>query len=154
MMEFCSAVRAIGFCGSLKTLWNELDSDGTGMVSLDEICPEAGALTTEFRRRLIVHGGGHLVLAWKGLLDTDGSGRVEKQEFLDCCQKIHFSGDARKLFGWYDYDHSGYITLEEIDPVAYQQLQRGDDERGLLVLDGQSHERGGAFAPTEGSKRR
>ena len=30
------------------------------------------------------------------------------------------------MFEWYDYDHSGYITLDEIDHQAAAQLQRQD----------------------------
>ena len=35
--------------------------------------------------------------------------------------------NAKKIFAFLDYDHSGFLTLEELDPHAYDCIMRGDD---------------------------
>merc|ERR1719215_1205851 len=48
--EFCESLRKLGYCGSVKQLWHELDTDKTGLITLDEIDPEAHASLTAFRK--------------------------------------------------------------------------------------------------------
>jgi len=69
--EFCTAVRAQGFVGSLKALWKEYDKDGEGFISMYEFCPEIAALMSSFKSFLREKHEGSLVKAWKKSLDLD-----------------------------------------------------------------------------------
>lgn len=67
---------------------------------------------------------GSLVKAWKESLDVDKSGKVTKEEFLACMEKLSFAGDANRVYKLLDFDLSGHITLEEIDPKAADEMAR------------------------------
>merc|ERR1719305_2128554 len=47
-IEFCNSCRNIGFAGSLKSLWKEMDDDESGFISIDEFCPEISRLYKYF----------------------------------------------------------------------------------------------------------
>ena len=68
------------------------------------------------------------------LLDPGKANRCPKEVFMKVCKDIGCEQYSKKLFNWMDFNHSGDITLEEIDPIAYLQMQRGDHEMGLLVI--------------------
>ena len=72
-------------------------------------------------------------MAWKRLLDPDNSGRCTKTELEKAIQVLRLDVDTEVLFGYLDYDRSGFITLEEVDQKAFEAMMRGDD---LLGLDG------------------
>merc|ERR1719326_968200 len=133
--EFCTAVRAQGFAGSLKDLWKEYDKDGEGFISMDEFCPEIAALMSSFKSFLKEKHEGSLVKAWKKSLDLDKSGSIKKDELVEAMKKLGWDGDAARVYSLLDFDHGGSVTLEEIDPKAAQAMARGDDELGLDVED-------------------
>merc|ERR1719456_1208615 len=74
-VEFCQAVRAIGYVGNLRKLWDELDADHSGTISLEEICPDADKEINEFRR-ILSEKYGNTIKAWKHGLDVQRQGRV------------------------------------------------------------------------------
>jgi Ca2+-binding EF-hand superfamily protein len=125
-MEFCAACRRVGFAGKVKALWNELDQDGTGLITLDEIDREAATLLDSFRQFLMQQGG--ILKGWQNVLDKDNSGQVTKDEFLKACADHNFRDAPKALFEHLDYDYSGFITLEEIDEDAYNAQARGEEE--------------------------
>jgi Ca2+-binding EF-hand superfamily protein len=131
---FCKACRDTGYNGNIKKLWNQLDYDGSGFISIDEIAPVQGAMMTQFKQLLRDCHGGSLVRAWKETLDVEKASRVSLERFIPACESLGISTElAYKTFLWLDYDHSGFISLDEIDQEAQRQLERGDDEIGLDV---------------------
>ena len=46
--EFFMFLRKIGFGGNAKQLWNDMDDDGSGFISLQELDPEAHEGTTRY----------------------------------------------------------------------------------------------------------
>merc|ERR1711964_486644 len=62
---------------------------------------------------------------WKGCMDKDGSGRVEKSEFLAACEELQYEHDANRLFALFDWDSSGFVSIEEIDAKAAEAMGRG-----------------------------
>jgi len=145
-VEFCNAVRAEGFNGSLKALWKELDADGEGFISMSEFAPQVSELVDSFIKCLKDNHEGSIVKAWKKSLDTDKSGSVSKEEFIEAMGKMGFTGNAARVFKLYDIDGGGNITLEEIDPNAYQAMLRGDDLLGLDVEQPKESMAGKSFA--------
>jgi Ca2+-binding EF-hand superfamily protein len=129
--NFFASARAIGYCSSLNSLWRDLDADETGFITMDELDPEAASLTLGFKDKLKEHYGS-VLQAWLKI-DANGTGRVEEPELAEVCKRLGYHGKAKKLFAWYDYDHSGFISLDEIDPEAAASWRRGDHEHGLLA---------------------
>merc|ERR1719174_1056400 len=69
---------------------------------------------------------GTILRAWK-TIDDDGSGRIERHELKEAMAKIKWDGDVDKIFDMLDYDHSGFISIDEIDIDTARALARGDD---------------------------
>merc|ERR1719482_1271020 len=132
--SFCKACRDTGYNGNIKKLWAQLDYDDSGFISIDEIAPVQGAMMQQFKQLLRDTHGGSLVRAWKETLDVEKAGNVPLERFVPACEALGIPADlAYRTFLWLDYDHSGFISLDEIDAEAQRQLERGDDEIGLDI---------------------
>jgi hypothetical protein len=67
-------------------------------------------------------------------LDIEKASRVSLERFVPACESLGIPAElAYRTFLWLDYDHSGFISLDEIDAEAQRQLERGDDEIGLDI---------------------
>ncbi len=56
------------------------------------------------------------------LFDRDGSGAIEKDEFVDAIGRVVFGSQSDKLsflFGFHDHDHDGFIVRAELDRLIY-----------------------------------
>lgn len=115
-MEFCTAVRGLGYEGAIKALWHSLDTDKTGWVSLDELVPGAARELRIFRG-LLEKKYSDIETAWRRGLDLDGSGGMRLDEFEEACSRIGYTGDARRLFQYLDVDihGTGRITIDELE---------------------------------------
>eukprot|EP00928_Gymnodinium_smaydae_P020502 TRINITY_DN1791_c0_g2_i1.p1 TRINITY_DN1791_c0_g2~~TRINITY_DN1791_c0_g2_i1.p1 ORF type:complete len:1251 (-),score=231.11 TRINITY_DN1791_c0_g2_i1:58-3738(-) len=122
-VEFCLAMRDVGFKGNMKKLWKELDQDGSGFITLDELDPEGSAAIKEFRH-LAIEKYGNFLEAW-GKFDSNKTNSVDIDEFVTGCADLGYSKDARKLFK-YLLDKPGltFLTLADIDAEAAQELYR------------------------------
>lgn len=78
--EFIEATRHIGYVGNLRTLWFNLDRDGSGAISLKELDPSAAHDLDKFRFRCTSKFGS-MEACWQKRLDKDRSGFVQIEEF-------------------------------------------------------------------------
>jgi len=65
---------------------------------------------------------GHMLKAWRKLLDRDGSTTCSWQEFQVAAKRIKFGGDVAGAWLALDEDLSGFITLNELDIEAHESL--------------------------------
>jgi len=80
--------------------------------------------TLEQFRQALRKQYGHLVRAWRRLLDVDGNMYVTKTELFKACKAIGFSRNLRFLWSALDADGNGLATLEELDVRAALTLGR------------------------------
>merc|ERR1719174_819860 len=59
--EFGRISRELGITGSLATLWRELDADGGGFITLDELAPDQAIELNVFKGTLVRKGRGNLL---------------------------------------------------------------------------------------------
>jgi len=125
--EFCVAMRRMGFSGNIQAIFNELDSNGAGAITLHDLDPAAAQLLADFRKCLLDRYGTY-IKAWK-VLDESRNGIVEENELVESCVKMNFGGDARLLYK-YLLDGPGKtgIHMEDLDPAAMQAFYRGELE--------------------------
>eukprot|EP00931_Biecheleriopsis_adriatica_P115708 TRINITY_DN91474_c0_g1_i1.p1 TRINITY_DN91474_c0_g1~~TRINITY_DN91474_c0_g1_i1.p1 ORF type:complete len:1189 (-),score=291.97 TRINITY_DN91474_c0_g1_i1:162-3728(-) len=127
--EFCNACRRMGYHGNMKKLWKELDSNRNGHVSIIELDPEVGRYMGTFKLALL-HKYGDMLSAWKKGLDRNKNGRIELKEIESCLAELGTDLDPGKLWGMLR-PVTGALTLNDLDPDAYQRWQAGD-EGGIL----------------------
>ena len=90
-LEFCTAVRAIGYTGSLKKLWAEFELGPGSFITLAHLDPDADRLLESFFDHLEKKHG-NVLTAWTKAFDTHGSGHVEKELFVERCRALGFPG--------------------------------------------------------------
>jgi len=65
---------------------------------------------------------GHLLKAWRLLLDVDDSNHLSWAEFRDACKRIKFDGNVGACWRALDTDMSGTITMNEYDKESFEIL--------------------------------
>jgi len=132
--EFVNAVRSFGFTYPAKLLFHGLDLGGTksiveeDLLFLDKwrppaflVAPPNPQAAEEVKALLLKTHKNHLK-AWRHILDVDASNHCNYDEFEAACKKIGYRGDVPGAWRALDTDLSGYITLQEIDPVSSETL--------------------------------
>mmetsp|Transcript_16697 Transcript_16697/g.35408 ORF Transcript_16697/g.35408 Transcript_16697/m.35408 type:complete len:613 (-) Transcript_16697:116-1954(-) len=108
--EFRKACHDVGYAGLPQDLWNDLDMNVDGKVSLWEIDKDtAGVL--EAIHACAVEKCGSWKAAWSEVFDTRKDDRVELKAFEDACEALGYAGDAEFLFHLLDTDRTRYLTL-------------------------------------------
>jgi hypothetical protein len=80
-VEFTDACRAIGYAGSSKKLWRELDDDDSGVISLEELDPEIFMLVQNFYERMYAKFNKNMIRAWVHL-DPKKTQRCDEKAFV------------------------------------------------------------------------
>jgi len=78
--------------------------------------------TPEEFEDLCVRKFGSLTAAWRMCLDADGNGKLTFNEFCQGLRRLGFAGDLKAMWKHYDCDRSGHISLQEIDPKGFEEL--------------------------------
>jgi len=124
--EFCIACRKMGYHGNLKLLWNELDANNNGFVSVGEIDPKVAKTVGTFKLELMYHYG-DMLSAWQKGLDVNGTGRIEEREVKECCDRLGLSLNSKELFDMLRGSPCGLgLTLAEFDPDAHRRFMTSD----------------------------
>lgn len=133
--RFYSVVRATGFEGSVKALWNELSRNG--WISLDELDPEAAKDLRHFRS-LLEDNFPTLEAAWHHGLDKSGLGHLSPNAFAEACRDLGYHRDPQRLFKHFSTVESrnGRIRMESI---AWLGLPR-ETAKGLVKPLGTWHQ--------------
>ncbi|CAJ1426521.1 unnamed protein product [Effrenium voratum] len=125
--EFCLVLSRLGLRGEVRSLWTELTKkDETGFLSFRDLDPQTDQMVSELREKLTQEFQ-NMLLAWIKGLDTRGTGLVSEKQFLRCCQKVGFTGDAKDLFHRLKPDAGrSLMTIQDFDTKAFHALSRGD----------------------------
>eukprot|EP00747_Dinoflagellata_sp_TGD_P027280 gnl/TRDRNA2_/TRDRNA2_132519_c0_seq1.p1 gnl/TRDRNA2_/TRDRNA2_132519_c0~~gnl/TRDRNA2_/TRDRNA2_132519_c0_seq1.p1 ORF type:complete len:1424 (-),score=306.60 gnl/TRDRNA2_/TRDRNA2_132519_c0_seq1:173-3874(-) len=124
--EFGQALHRLGITANIKQLWSELDVSKSGYICFEDFDPEAHAMLSEFKTK-ITQEYGNMLLGWMKAIDHGGTGCVDEAQFLKCCEKIGYTGNAKKLFRLMKPEVGRhFITLLDIDVSAHNALVRGD----------------------------
>merc|ERR1712217_238323 len=96
--DFSEACRQLGI-QKVKQLWNAIDKDGNGQISLIELDAETASAFGEFES-LLVEKYGHTKEGWRAVFVDPASDctRCLKETFVQKCRELGYSGDAGRLF--------------------------------------------------------
>jgi len=101
--DFCRACRHMGCDGESRVLWEALDANGDGFITLDEVDPNLSVLLEQFSNQL-VHRCGTADGAWKEHFNKQGFGRCPAERFFRACERLGFRGDVGSVYNALDVD--------------------------------------------------
>jgi Ca2+-binding EF-hand superfamily protein len=113
--EFCRAVRSLGMTGNLRTLFFNLDTDTSGVISLSELDAHASRVLEKFRARGTERFG-TIQNMWN-VFDQDKSGTVAFAEFCESVGELGYTDpeETKELFNLLILRVGcRYITLNDI----------------------------------------
>lgn len=139
-VEFCEAVRTMGYVGNLKTLFAELDKDNTGFVSLREFDPQVYHMIFTYKE-MLTNKYGNIAKAWLAELGSaDVQAKISEEKFIKHVEKLGWTlGGAdtekqklasyKQLFKMLQRNpRGGVLFLRDFDPPAFRSLVRQDPE--------------------------
>lgn len=115
--EFKQSVKDVGFAGSARELWNQLDENGNGVVSLWELDLPTAQLLKEFNDCAEASFGSWKV-CWDEVMDVRKDDRVKLADFRFGCQQIGYRGDTMAMFDLLDVDRTKFLTWSETAWIA------------------------------------
>lgn len=132
--EFIDACHRLGFPRASHILFMGLDKDDTRRISKEDIAfldrwkPRAFLVASpnpravaEVKSKLLARYG-TFMRAWRFALDRDSSNRCTWDEFRDGCKLLGFKDDVPGAWRALDVSLLGYITIQDLDPVAAKAL--------------------------------
>lgn len=134
--DFLSVIHTFGFEENGKLLFKGLDRAQKRYLVQEDIMfldrwrpPEfLTVVPNPTARDDIKHGLLHkykrFLKAWRRTLDPEGKNRCDWPTFLKACRKIGYHGDRAGAWRSLDRDMSGYISLNEIDPLSCETLRQ------------------------------
>lgn len=101
--DFCRACRRLGCDSEARVLWEALDANGDGFITLDEVDPDLAILLEQFSQQLVQRCGSadH---AWKEHFNKQGFGRCPAERFFRSCERLGFRGDVGSVYNALDVD--------------------------------------------------
>lgn len=103
--DFCRACRNLGCDNEAKSLWNALDADGDGFITLFDIDGRLSELLHEFADAMKASCGS-AEAAWKQFFCTNGMGRCPVELFTKSCGKAGFEGDIPAVYDALNVDRT------------------------------------------------
>ncbi|KAE9463285.1 hypothetical protein C3L33_04806, partial [Rhododendron williamsianum] len=110
------ALRVIAGCLSeeeimgLKKMFKGIDTDNSGTITLEELkqgLAKQGTKLSEYEVKQLMEAA-----------DADGNGTIDYEEFITATMHLNRMDKEEHLytaFQYFDKDHSGYITIEELE---------------------------------------
>eukprot|EP00929_Paragymnodinium_shiwhaense_P009845 TRINITY_DN114203_c0_g1_i1.p1 TRINITY_DN114203_c0_g1~~TRINITY_DN114203_c0_g1_i1.p1 ORF type:complete len:253 (+),score=50.94 TRINITY_DN114203_c0_g1_i1:94-852(+) len=95
--DFCRACRHLGYDGEARLLWNALDCDGDGFISLWDVDMRLSAQLQGFTDALVT-ASGSAEAAWKQFFNSNGMGRSPESSFARSCAALGYEGDVKTVY--------------------------------------------------------
>ncbi|KAF8696950.1 hypothetical protein HU200_036595 [Digitaria exilis] len=128
----------------LKEMFRSLDTDNSGTITLEELrsgLPKLGTKISESEIRQLMEAvfssvAAHAILfpyscfLFPKQADVDGNGTIDYAEFISATMhlnRLEKEDHILKAFEYFDKDHSGYITVDELEE-ALKKHDMGDDK--------------------------
>mmetsp|Transcript_36738 Transcript_36738/g.88307 ORF Transcript_36738/g.88307 Transcript_36738/m.88307 type:complete len:908 (-) Transcript_36738:219-2942(-) len=128
--EFCTVLADFDFDGDTIDLWRQLDVDGSGEVTLEEIEPRVGKLWSRFLDWSVSRNGGG-TNTW-AILDTAASNKLDRAQFYKALVSARFlkpgdEKDSQVLFDGLNLNDDPCLTeasLTFLDNTTQKSLKR------------------------------
>lgn len=146
--DFGPALRRLGFEGSIRQMWQELDVDGDGIVTLAEFAPRLSELVVRFGQFLKERFKG-ADEAWATFAPR-GKRQLDLNEFTYACSAMGWTSDVQTLHNALDSSPGrGHITQRDFEWLGLPKKPRWQvlDEIHKANLKAIDDDRTGRVAP-------
>merc|ERR550537_300683 len=111
--EFCIGLETLNFRGDVVALWNDMDEDKSGEITLEEIDQESSDIWRSFRRwAATAFTSSREMIA---NLNSNGSNKVTAVQFIENCKNYSWRGHFEELlFKSLDTQGLGYLTPDDV----------------------------------------
>lgn len=111
--ELTKACQDIGYPGSRQELWDMLDDNGSGEISLGEVDSMTAHMLESFIAR-VLHLHGSWDRAWSRIFDKRNDDRVERKMFIEGNIVLGWGGNADRMFELLDVNRLRYLTWDSV----------------------------------------
>jgi hypothetical protein len=114
--EFCQGMQKLGFEGDIVKLWKDMDLDGSGVLTFDEIDVESADMWSSFHRWAGTTFDSARDMITQLNRSAGKSGQMLRQKvFVDEISKFGWTGSLEHIiYHSLDYDGQGYITVRQL----------------------------------------
>mmetsp|Transcript_47990 Transcript_47990/g.114057 ORF Transcript_47990/g.114057 Transcript_47990/m.114057 type:complete len:1185 (-) Transcript_47990:90-3644(-) len=111
--DFANACRKFGV-KAIQPLWDELDENKDGQISLYEMDHALGEAFETFER-LLIEQFSSTKKGWQKFFDVKRSLQVDEAAFIEGCSSLGYPGDASQLFRWLQPESwRTYLTYQDV----------------------------------------
>lgn len=113
----------------LEKIFKELDTDGDGVIERQEL---VNAFETYYRNSESLDYNSILKI-----IDMNNSGKIDFTEFIVAAsneEKLLNMNKLENAFTYFDIDHSGYISIEEIKVFLNEQQDTNESVKRLFDM--------------------
>lgn len=122
--EITGALRRLGYAGDFKALWQELDKDKKGHITIKDLDLEADELVNSFLK-MLAERFGTLDKAWKVGFGRDAHDSVDEAALKVACEAMGYAHDSQKLFRCLHPPGRMCLTIWDLDPEAARKRKQG-----------------------------
>jgi len=108
-----------------RRIQKKIDAKSQAIHSLrKQQANEAHEETLSVFKQTLIKKHGNLVRAWRIAFASNDQLSIPKPQFLKACATMGFAHEAKDLYKMMDKDHSGFASLEELDPLSADHLAK------------------------------
>jgi len=113
-VELYKACRDLGWEGDVRSLWHALDGDNSGITTLEEFDPQSAQQLAQFKQWSEQTWGPKSSVTMFRALDRYRNQKMKLPDFARECKVRGFTGKARTLAMWFDWEDKKYLTEEDL----------------------------------------
>lgn len=132
--EFCALCHSLGFGGQLQSIWQEMDREQEGFITLLGLSPEVCNLVQSLKEAFEGEYGSVLA-GWQKCIDPLCKGSVTEGEFVESCERLqrrlqkkqlNLKIHPHRLWGVLVNGGAHKLTLAQFDPRSWEKICFGD----------------------------
>jgi len=104
-LDFCRTIKQIGYIVDAQALWQSLDTNKDGFLTLEEIDPELAHVLFEFST-FLTKTCKSAERAWRKYFGESRVGRCSRERFIKKARGLGYQGDIDAVFDALDVEHT------------------------------------------------
>jgi len=112
--ELFKACRELNWHGDVRMLWLALDSDNSGITTLEEFDPRTAHTLAQFKNWAETRWGPKCSAVTFRQLDRNRSQKLKYADFVRGCKDLGFTGKSKIIAMWLDWEDKKYLVVDDL----------------------------------------